>query len=131
MEQHGCAQAGCVGRVTHLNLSNNRICFCCFLCYCAALYQKVVDLAQGIGQQGQGQQGRGNNGSGGYGRGGGGNSSDDGIAQKGEGLLAMLAELDITKQSYSQHLQALLMDVSGVPVAACSIVGAAKHGGPA
>jgi hypothetical protein len=31
---------------------------------------------------------------------------------QGEALLALLAELDITQQSYSQHLQALLMDVS-------------------
>jgi hypothetical protein len=69
------------------------------------LYQKILELAQGIGQQAPGRNG-------GYGRGAGGNNSDDGIAQKGEGLLSMLAELDITRQSYSQHLQALLMDVS-------------------
>lgn len=31
---------------------------------------------------------------------------------QGEALLGLLAELDITQQSYSQHLQALLMDVS-------------------
>lgn len=76
----------------------------------AALYQKILELAQGIGQQAPGRNG----GSGGYGRGGGGfgNNTDDGIAQKGEGLLLMLAELDITQQSYSQHLQALLMHVS-------------------
>jgi hypothetical protein len=83
-----------------------------FICNCAAaLYQKILELAQGIGQQAPGR----NAGSGGYGRGGNGINSDEGIAQKGEGLLTMLAELDITQQSYSQGLQALLMDVSLVP----------------
>lgn len=71
-----------------------------------------MEMAEGIGQ---GRPG-GSNGisGGGFGRGGGssGGSDSEGIAQKGEGLLAMLAELDITQESYSQYLQALLMDVS-------------------
>jgi uncharacterized membrane protein YgcG len=53
-------------------------------CWPAALYQKILELAQGIGQQQQQGPGRGG-GCGGYGRGGGsggGGNSDDGIAQK-------------------------------------------------
>jgi hypothetical protein len=87
----------------------------------SALYQKVMELAQSIGQ---GSTGNGNAGGfgvggfgvGGFGRrggGGGGGGGDEGLAQKGEAFLALLAELDITPQSYSQYLQALIMDVSG------------------
>jgi hypothetical protein len=36
----------------------------------------------------------------------------DGLAAKGDVLLALLSELDITPHSYSQQLQRLLMDVS-------------------
>lgn len=75
----------------------------------AALYQKILEMCEGIGQAGAGGRGNGNGSGGGFGRGG--NSSDEGIASKGEGLLDLLGELDITQQSYSQYLQALLMDV--------------------
>jgi hypothetical protein len=37
---------------------------------------------------------------------------DGGVAHKGEALLLMLAELQITPESYSGHLQPLLVDVS-------------------
>lgn len=82
-----------------------------------ALYQKILELAEGIGQGAPnraGGGGSGGGGGGGFGRNGGGGGSDEGIAQKGEALLAMLAELDITQQSYSQYLQALIMDVSAL-----------------
>jgi hypothetical protein len=79
-----------------------------------------MELAQTIGQGGNGNAGGsgggGFGGGGGYGRrggGGGGGGTDDGIAQKGEAFLALLEELDITPQSYSTYLQALIMDVSG------------------
>lgn len=81
----------------------------------SALYQKVMQLAQSIGQGSNGNAG--GFGVGGYGRrGGGGNGgsgADEGLAQKGEAFMALLEELDITPQSYSQYLQALIMDVSG------------------
>jgi hypothetical protein len=84
---------------------------CCLL-YLAALYQKILEMCEGIGQGGAAGRGNGNgSGGGGFGRSGGGNNSDEGIASKGEGLLDLLGELDITQQSYSQYLQALLMDV--------------------
>lgn len=77
-----------------------------------------MELAPGIGQGGPGAGagggggfGRGGGGSG-FGRGGGGGGSDEGIARKGEALVELLAELDITPASYSQYLQALIMDVS-------------------
>lgn len=61
-----------------------------------------MDLAQGISQGAVGPGA-------GYGSGG---ALEDGIAQKGEALLALLADLDITYESYTQYLQTLLMDVS-------------------
>jgi hypothetical protein len=81
------------------------------LLYLAALYQKILEMCEGIGQAGAGGRGNGNGSGGGGGFGRGSSSSDEGIASKGEGLLDLLGELDITQQSYSQYLQALLMDV--------------------
>lgn len=43
----------------------------------------------------------------------------DGLAQKGEALLGLLAELDITSDSYSGQLQLLLMDVSAAAYVLC------------
>lgn len=78
----------------------------------SALYQRILELAQSI--PGPGSSGGSNGGgfrSGSHGSNGA--SLADGVAHKGEGLLSLLAELDITPESYSQHLQQLIMDVSG------------------
>lgn len=89
--------------------------FCGAAC-CAALYQRVCELdpaAAAAAEAGGAAAAAAASGSG--------NAFDGGVAHKGEALLCLLAELEITPESYSGHLQPLLMDVSVKIAGLCCI----------
>ncbi|WIA37112.1 hypothetical protein OEZ86_014079 [Tetradesmus obliquus] len=71
----------------------------------SALYQRVCELDPAAGPAAAAAAAGGSSS---------GSALGDGVAHKGEALLAMLGELQITPESYSGHLQPLLMDAAGV-----------------